>query len=168
MSLERLTDKPKGLDLMTVLDFPLDSTDALDSLDALIGPAAHVIDAGHCESAPAAARIPLQVAVELPANYLVAALLLSAYTEEDLTTVADVRQAVAVALLSVSFAELETRAYAMLPTQLDIDSAAWAEVLRVKVAQAFAPCDPWALPQLAGLNSAPTPIAMIPYACDPS
>lgn len=130
---------------MTVMDFPLTSTAALD---ALVGPGPHAIDAGDCGSVPASARIPLLISVELPANYLVAALLLSSFAEEDLATVADVRQAVALSLLAVDFAELEKQAYAMLPTQLDIKSAAWAEVLRCKVAAAFAPCDPWALPNL--------------------
>ena len=158
---------------MTVMDFPLASADALDAL-SVSGP--HSIEVGHLDSRPDTARIPLQLSVQLPAHYLVAALLVSSFASaDDLPDAVAVREAVAHSLISSTFMEIENTAYAIAAGKVtDASSLAWIEVLRAKVAEAFAPCDPRALPKIKA--SAPEvthwsdgePLATFPASGDPN
>lgn len=149
---------------MTLMDFPLSSADALDAL-SVSGP--HSIEVGHLDSRPDTARIPLQLSVQLPAHYVVAALF-GEWPTDDLETPEQVRDAVAVSLFNSRYTEIEDKAYDIAAGRVTCpDDLEWIEGLRVKVAEAFAPCDPWAMPVIASTPE-PEPLAVIPYACDPN
>lgn len=143
--------------MTALVDFPV--TDTPDPFDG------HVADAGHFDSRPASARVPFHISVQLPAHYLVAALCLGGVTAEELATAEGVREAVATQLLVSGFNAVENAAIDLEGEQLDSDGRAFLEFCRVKVAEAFAPCDPWAV---TGYRPAAAPRTRIPYACDPS
>lgn len=149
---------------MTIMDVSLASTDSLNA-SAVSGP--HSVNVGHLDSRPDTARIPLQLSVQLPAHYLVAALF-GEWPTDDLETPEQVRDAVAVSLFNSRYTEIEDKAYDIAAGRVTCpDDLEWIEGLRVKVAEAFAPCDPWAMPVIVAAPE-PKPSAVIPYACDPN
>jgi hypothetical protein len=105
----------------------------------------HSIDAGHYDTT--GERIPLQVSVQLPARYLAVLLWRNVNDAEDIATVAQVRQMVAILLVSETFRAMEDTAYFLKVNEpyLAADDAAWLATCRVKVAEAFPGSDPWAI-----------------------
>lgn len=149
---------------MTIMDVSLASTGSLNAL-AVSGP--HQVNVGHLDSRPDTARIPLQLSVQLPAHYLVAALF-GEWSMDDLETPEQVRDAVAVSLFNSRYAEVEDKAYDIAAGRVTCpDDLEWIEALQVKVAEAFAPCDPWAMPTIVTAPG-PAPLAVVPLACDPN
>jgi hypothetical protein len=148
--------------MTSLLDFPL--TSAADPF------AVHTADVGHYDTRPAAARVPFQISVQLPAHYLAAALYLDLgiWGVDALDTPETVREAVAITLMNGKFAEIEDTAIdlAARDGRLDRDEFEGLEFCRRKVAEAFAPCDPWAVTGMP--RPATAPRAVIPYTCDPS
>ena len=122
--------------MTALLDFPTLTPDAPFT--------GHTADAGHFDTRPAATRVPFAISVQLPAHYLAAALYRSGATEQELATPEDVREAVATQLLVCTFNEIEDTAID-LTGRLDPQQAEGLEFCRRKVAEAFAPCDPWAI-----------------------
>lgn len=146
--------------MTALLDFPTMTPDPRDPFTG------HTADAGHFDTRPASARVPFAVSLQLPAHYLAAALYLSGVRAEELATAQDVREAVAIQLMVCSFNEIEDAAVELAADRLGPQEVAGLEFCRVKIAEAFAPCDPWATTGVP--RPAAAPLARIPYACDPS
>jgi hypothetical protein len=170
--------------MTALLDFPITTSDPF---------AVHTADVGHYDTRPAAARVPFQISVQLPAHYLAAALYLDLgiWGADELDSPETVREVVATCLMNSKFAEIEDTAIELAARagQLDQDESQTLEFCRRKIAEAFAPCDPWAvtgMPCLASTPPAatvhyeygpgrpvapsdrPRPATVVPYACDPS
>ena len=146
--------------MTALLDFPITSDPF----------AVHSADVGHYDTRPASARVPFQISVQLPAHYLAAALYmdLGIWDMDELDSPETVREMVATVLMNAKFGEVEDLAIELAARagQLDRDEAESLEFCRRKIAEAFAPCDPWAVTGMP--RPATAPPAVIPYACDPS
>ena len=130
----------------------------------------HAADVGHYDTRPASARVPFRISVHLPAHYLATALYLDLgmWGADELDSPEAVREMVATVLMNSKFAEVEDAAIELAARagQLSADECEALEFCRRKVAEAFAPCDPWAVTGMPCLAAAS--VAVVPYACDPS
>jgi len=106
----------------------------------------HQITADDFDTDPRNA-VSLQVRMQLPAHYLTALLFIGTSERIDLTGPVEIREAIADGLLIHTFMEIESAAFKIQEQEgvtLTADDEEWLQFCRVKIAEAFSPCNPWA------------------------